>query len=553
MTDPTLQFADRHAPPPRRPGLGLAVLCLGVIMIVADNTIVNVALPTLVRELGASTRDLQWIVDSYVLSFAAFLLPLGSIGDRWGRKRNFLVGVLAFSVCSAGAAFAGTVSLLITWRVGMGIAAAAIYPSTLALVSELYPDPQKRKGAIAAWAAASGVAVVIGPIAGGWLVERFWWGSMFLVNVPLGIIACLIGGLILKEGKKLPSRFDVGGAVLSTLGVGAIVWGLIEAPAFGWLSTVTLSAFFIGFICLSCFVAYELRRDHPMLPLWFFRFGPFRGGVLAMAIGTGCLFGFVFSATQFLQLVLGYKPLAAGLHYLPFACTMIIGAVSAPLLATKTAEKNVVVFGLGSIAAALLLSTQITVASHYLGVIIAIVMLMGLGMGMTASIATEAIVRPLPADHLGVGSAVNDTSRELGGALGVAAFGSVFASAYRGRELLNATTALPAEASALVKSTPTAAMMVADQLGPQGQPLRTVVQSAVTHGLNQSGLISGVACLIGMVVVAITWRSADPNQDSAQREEQLRTHIVPPPDVIDLSTEADSVSSHHSTDSAQVV
>jgi MFS transporter, DHA2 family, multidrug resistance protein len=502
-------IAERNS----RPSAGLAVVCFGVVMIVADNTIVNVALPTLVRELGADTTDLQWIVASYVLAFASLLLPFGALGDRFGRRRLFLGGIAAFTLASAGASTANGVGSLIAFRVGMGAAAAAIYPSTLALVSQLFPDPKQRKGAIAAWAAASGVAVVLGPIIGGLLVEDFWWGSMFLINVPLGVAVFIVGRFLLPESPTAIVGFDHRGSALSIVGVGAGVWALIEAPEMGWMSARIGTAFAFSIATLAVFVLVERRTAHPLLPLEFFRHAEFRGSVVAIGVATGSLFGFVFVATQFLQLVLGYSPLQAGLHYLPFALAMIVAAVTAPLLAKVLGERNVIILGLGLVGTALLLSSQISVDSRFVGLLLVIIVLLGAGMGFTVSIATEAMVSPLPAEHLGVGSAVNDTSRELGGALGVAVFGSIFSAAYRGDALLGAASRLPSEAETLVRATPTSAMSVADSLGASGVGLRRVVAESITTGVQRSGVIAAFGCLVGIAAMFALWRRRAPVQE----------------------------------------
>lgn len=503
----------------KRPTAGLLVVCLGVVMIVADNTIVNVALPTLVRELGADTSDLQWIVASYVFAFASLLLPFGALGDRFGRRAMFLTGVAAFAVASASAAWASDVRMLIVFRICMGAAAAAIYPSTLALVSQMFADPTKRKGAIAAWAAASGVAVVLGPVVGGLLIEDFWWGSMFLVNVPVGVAVFVIGAIVLPESPRTAARFDWRGAVVSVVGVGAAVWALIEAPEMGWTSVRIASAFALSAVAIVAFILIERRTPNPMLPLDFFRHAEFRASVLAIGVVTACLFGFVFVATQYLQLVLGYSPLQAGVRYLPFALAMIVSAVSAPLLAKKFSDRGVIVAGLALVATALLLSTQINVDADYFGLLLVIIVMLGAGMGLTVSVATEAMVAPLPAEHLGVGSAVNDTSRELGGALGVAAFGSIFSATYRGTALMSAAGTLPSEAASLVRATPASAMVVVDSLKAQGDALRGVVTQAITEGVQRSGAVAGVGCAVGIAAAMRLWRPPkDSNQPSQPAE-----------------------------------
>ncbi len=414
----------------------------------------------------------------------------------------------------------------------MGVGAAAMYPSTLALVSQMFPDPRQRKNAIAAWAASSGIAVVIGPLLGGILVEHYWWGSMFLINVPIGIFLVVCGRAVLPESPRERTPFDVPGSVLSIVGVGAAVWALIEGPEYGWTSNRIAVAAAISAAALGAFVLVERRTSAPMLPLGFFRFRQFRGSVIAIAASSSCLFGFVFVASQFLQLVMRYSPLEAGVRYLPFAGAMIAAAAVAPMLVKVLGERGVIAAGLAVTGTGLLLTTTIGATSSYVGTTLVVIMLLGAGSGLTVAVATESLVHPLPADRLGVGSAMNDTSRELGGAIGVALFGSVFSAAYRTGGLAAATTGLPADAAALVRATPTAAMEVAASLGERGESLRVAVNEAIVHGLHRSGVVAGAGCALGIVALRFLWaRDRQPVQAAGlvhTTSSSSFAHSIPP-------------------------
>ena len=298
-----MSTSTTHNPVERR-WLALGVLCLSLLLVVLDNTILNVALPTLVDELDASTSDLQWIVDSYVLVFAGLLLSAGSLGDRFGRKRSLFLGMIVFGIGSVLAALTGSSGALIATRGLMGVGAAFVMPATLSIITNLFTDPRERAQAIAAWAGVAGLGVAIGPITGGWLLEHFWWGSVFLVNVPFIVLALVAGWKLLPESRDPEQpRLDFVGAGLSIVGLTALVWTLIEAPNHGWTDVMTLGGFAVALAVLGSFIAWERHTDHPMLDLSFFADRRFSVGTGAVTLVMFSLFGALFVLTQLLQFV----------------------------------------------------------------------------------------------------------------------------------------------------------------------------------------------------------------------------------------------------------
>ena len=309
----------------------LPVLCLSVFLVVVDNTIVNVALPTLNRQLGASITSLQWIVDAYSLAFAGLLLAGGGIGDRLGRKGTMQVGLIFFGLFSAAAAASHSTGSLITARALMGVAAAFIFPASLAILTSIFPDPSERQKALGIWGATSGIAVAFGPVVGGALLEHFWYGSIFLVNVPIVVVTLIAGQALIPSIPKINAhRFDLRGVFLSTAGVTSLVLAIIEGPQWGWTSAGTLACFALAAVLIGTFALYELRIDGPLLDVRVFRIPRFTGGALSVSVAFFSLFGFIFLITQYFQFVKGYSTLSAGVHTLPFA---IVAAVATPLAA----------------------------------------------------------------------------------------------------------------------------------------------------------------------------------------------------------------------------
>lgn len=499
----------------------LGVLCLSLVLIGIDNTILNVALPTLVTDLDATTADLQWIVDSYVLVFAGLLLTAGALGDKFGRARALKIGLVVFGIGSLLSAVSGSSTQLIASRAVMGLGAAFVMPSTLSILTNSFTDPKERAKAIGNWAGVSGLGVGLGPVAGGWLLEHFWWGSVFLVNVPFIAAALLLGRSFVPESSDpTQPRLDVVGAGLSIAGLVALVWTLIEAPGHGWLSTTTLGGFAVAAAILAAFAVWESRIDHPMLDVSFFRNRRFSAGSASITIAFFALFGSLFLLTQLLQFVLGYSALKAGMCLLPIAGTLVVVAPTSSKLVERLGTKRVVASGMAIVALGLFLASRLTVDAAYLDVAISMVVMAG-GMALVMPPATESIMGSLPPAKAGVGSAVNDTTREVGGALGIAILGSVTASGYR--HSIGAVvdgTAMPADAASAVKSSLGAALQVADRIGGDpGALLAGAARVAFLDGMGTTLVIGAAIALAGALVALVFLPAGAPDPEADVIEE----------------------------------
>jgi EmrB/QacA subfamily drug resistance transporter len=426
---PDLRVASPGSTAQERRWWALLVLCLSLVVLAMDNTILNVALPSLARDLGATASQLQWMVDAYLLVFAGLLLPMGAVGDRFGRKLALDAGLLVFGAGSAASALAGSAEVLIGARAAMGIGAALIMPATLSVITNIFP-PTERGRAIGVWAGVAGLGVVLGPVVGGWLLEGFWWGSVFLVNLPLVALAMVAGWPLVPESRDPDATpLDPAGAALSVAALVGLVYGIIQAPGHGWTDPVILAAFGVAAVLLVAFGWWERHTQHPMLPIQFFRSPRFSAASGAIAMAFFALFGSVFLLTQHLQFVLGYTPLQAGVRILPIAALMVAAPLSARLV-ERIGTKPVVAAGLLVVAGALWRLSTVQLGDGY-GPVAATLAPLGIGMGLTAAPATESIMGSLPPAKAGVGSAMNDTTRQVGGALGVAVLGSILASGYR--------------------------------------------------------------------------------------------------------------------------
>jgi EmrB/QacA subfamily drug resistance transporter len=502
MTSPILPQPQLHD----RRWWVLAVLCLSVLLVVVDNTIVNVALPTISRQLSASTQDLQWVVDAYSLVFAGLLIVGGNVGDRLGRRRALQAGLVLFAVTSVAAALSRDTGELIAARALMGMAAALIYPATLALLTNVFTIARERATAIGIWSGVSGLAVAVGPVTGGLLLRHFSWGSVFLVNVPIVAVALVAGRLLLPESRdSRPGRFDPLGALLSITGIGLLTWTVIEAPRHGWGSAATVAGFAGSAAILALFVYSQLRRRDPLLDVRLFRNMRFTAASGAIALAFFGLFGFIFLITQYFQLVRGYDALRAGVATLPFA--LVTGAVSplAIVVMKRIGTKAVVAAGLALMSAGFVVAAGTGLDSAYWGRIIFSMVLMAAGLGFTSSPATEAIMGALPAAKAGVGSAVNDTTRELGGTLGVAVVGSVLSSAYGGH-VVAALSALgvPAAAASTAGQSVAAGLAVAGQLPARLSGLAVAaVRDGFITGLHHGSLVAAVAAAAAAIAALV--------------------------------------------------
>jgi EmrB/QacA subfamily drug resistance transporter len=473
-------------PAHRWPALG--VLCLSLLAIVVDNTIVNVALPTLVRDLRADVSELQWVVDAYTLVFAGLLLLAGALGDRYGRRRTLLAGLAVFGVASGGAAYAGGVDGLILARAVMGAGAAFIMPATLSLLISVFTDPRERAMAIGLWAATAGLGVALGPVVGGFLLDHFWWGSIFIVNVPLTAIALASGWKLLPDSRDPVARgIDWTGAGLSGAGLVAFVWAIIEAPAKGWTSAPVLAAGAISVAALVAFVLWQRRVREPLLDVRLFENPRFTAASTTIMVLFFALFGFLFLSTQYLQFVLGYTPSAAGVRVLPYAGAMIVFAPLSSTLVAHLGTKRVVTTGMLLFSAGLAVAATVTTGTGYGRLGIAL-LLMGAGMGLAGAPATESIMGALPPERANIGSAVNDTTRELGGALGVAIVGSIMSSLYAAR--------LPEDAPAAARESLGAALQVGG--------VADAAREAFVHAMSRASIVVALVAALGAL---IAWRA----------------------------------------------
>jgi EmrB/QacA subfamily drug resistance transporter len=491
--------------------LTLLVLCISLIVITVDNTILNVAIPTLAHTtadggLGATASQLQWIVDAYTLVFAGLLLTAGSLGDRFGRYRFLAFGLAVFGIGSALSAFAPSATALILTRGLMGIGAAFIMPSTLSIITNVFTNPAERGKAIGIWAGVSALGIGLGPIIGGVLLEHFWWGSVFIVNVPIVIIGLVLGFFLIPESKdSTHTALDPFGALLSIAALGALLWSIIEAPSHGWTDSVIVTGFVVGAVLLGCFFAWELHTPHPMLDLHFFenpRFSAASGGITLVFLS---LFGTLFLLTQYLQTVLGYSTVQAGAVLLPQAATMMVLAPLSSTWVAKFGNKLVVTTGMVLVSIALALFTTFGTSINPLH-LIAVTMLMGAGMANVIAPCTDSIMGSLPRNKAGVGSAVNDTTRQMGGAIGVAVFGSLMASHFTSSVSDALAGVVPAGLVGRIGDNVGQAVGVATE-APAAKPFAPQIISAAKEafvgGLHVVGLVAAAITLLAAIGVAL--------------------------------------------------
>lgn len=497
-TPPNVQDDSPALDTPRKLAV-LATVCTAALAINLDTTIVNVALPSLARELDAGTRSLQWIVDGYNLAFAALVLAAGSLSDRFGRRPALIIGLLGFAATSAIGALVSTAGMLVAARVGMGVFAALIFPTTLSIISNTFTDRRERAAALGAWGAVVGIGVAAGPVTGGWLLEHFYWGSVFWALVPVAVLAALAAALLVPESRDPGTpRLDRHGLLLSTALLATLTWTIIEAPEFGWRSAPTLAGFAATAVLLALFVRQERASSHPMLDVSLFRNRRFSAASGAVTITFFALAGFIFLITQYMQFVRGYGTLSTGARILPVATSIAVASVIGAMLAPRIGTKVVVTTGLALYASSFLWISQVAVDASYPRVIVPQMILMGLGMGLISTPATESILLVLPPSRAGVGSAVNDATRELGGTLGVAVIGSVFSSVYAARLSDGSFAGLPTQALTQAKDSVGAAAAMADSTA-----LAAGFQDAFMAGLHTSCLVIGLLCLAGAAAAAV--------------------------------------------------
>jgi EmrB/QacA subfamily drug resistance transporter len=487
--------------PVQRRGLILAAVCLAAFTINVDTTIVNVGLPSLTRQLGAGTRDLQWIVDGYNLAFAALVLSAGSLGDRFGRRPTLLAGLIGFALASTGAALCGSPGELIAARFVMGAFAALIFPTTLAVISNTFPERGERAKAIGVWGAVTGLGVAVGPVTGGLLLSTFAWPSVFLALVPLALFAAAVVYRNVPESREPDAApLDLAGLLTATITIGALVYTIIEAPGRGWASAASLVGFAVTLVAGAVFVSIERRREHPMLDVRLFGERAFTAASGAVTVAFFALFGFIFLITQYFQFIRGYGTLSTGARILPVAFSIGASSVLGARLAGRLGTRVIVSSGLVLFGGAFLWISQAGTTTPY-SVIVAQMLMMGTGLGLTTAPATESILSVLSPAKAGVGSAVNDATREAGGTLGVAIIGSVYASLYTSSLSHGAAAAhLPAAALQSAKSSIGAGLAVAAHAPAAVRgPVLDAVQGAFMSGLHTGCIVAAGVCALGAV------------------------------------------------------
>ncbi|WP_410810212.1 MFS transporter [Micromonospora sp. 067-2] len=465
----------------------LAVLCVAQLVVVLDNTVLTVAVPVLTTELGASTVDVQWMINAYALVLSGLLLTAGSAADRYGRRRMLLVGLVLFGFGSLAAGLATTSEHLIAARAGMGIGGALLVTSTLAVAMQVF-DATERSRAIGIWAATSALGFAVGPPIGGTILAHLPWGAIFLMNVPI-VLVCLLAGRALIPESRHPAggRLDVVGAALSTAGLTAVVWAIISGPERGWASADVLAVAVVGVVLLGLFVSWERRVSHPMLDMHFFRDRRFVGAISGVVLITFGATGALFLLTQHLQFVRGYPAWEAGLRMAPFALSIVLLNVSgvAATLIRRLGLAGAIAIGMTLLAGGLAVITLVPSDAYW--VLLAGLLVMGVGCALANPAIVEAVMSAIPAEKAGAGAGVDGTMTEVGSSLGIAVLGAV----------------LNARFAALLPATLAGAGSFPVALAAAGEgPEREAVTVAFASALETGQTVGAAAVLLGGLVAA---------------------------------------------------
>ncbi|WP_194816560.1 MFS transporter [Nocardia sp. XZ_19_385] len=483
----------------------LVVLCLSTLVLVIDNFVLAVAVPSLAEDLGASAQDIQWILDSYILVFAGLLLTAGSLADRYGRRRVMIIGLALFGLASLGATLADSSVEMIVARTVMGIGGALVLPSTLSILITVFDDEERRK-AMGAWSAASVLGLIGGPVLGGVLIAHFWWGAAFLINIPVAIVAIIAALVLMPESKGPQTKPDVPGAVLSMIGMTALVWTIIEFPKGGFDHASTLITLTIAVVSLVSFIVWEKRVAEPMVPLNLFRDRDFAGGSLSLTLVQVANGGILLVLTQYLQFVLGYSPTQAGMALIPMLLASIVCNGIGAGLGTKVGNRALAVTGMLITTAGLGLLSNLQADSGFTTVAIALVVL-GAGAGFAQPAAIAALMSAVPEEQAGAGSALNDTIQQAGAALGIAVLGSILSTGF--------TNAMPDDAPEAARHSIGDAFAVAAATGDS--TLINTAREAFATGMTASFLVGGVGVLAAAIVALFVMR---PNKTAPETVEK---------------------------------
>ncbi len=500
----------------------LSVLCISLFIISIDNTGLNLALPSISKDLAATASQLQWIVDAYTLVFASLLITTGSISDRYGRKRMLLIGLALFGLGSLGAALSVSTFMLIGFRSLLGLAGALIMPSTLSIIIDVFRDGKERAKAIAIWSSIFSIGAGIGPIIGGFLIDAFNWSAVFYLNLPIVIIGIVGGYILMPESKDSRApKPDLPGVSLSIIGLFTLVYGMIRAGEEGWTSNIVLISFGIAAVFLTAFIWWENHSPNPMLPLIFFKNMAFTGANAALTISSFGMMGSMYFFSQYFQSVQGYSPLISALCMLPMTPAVFLSTMMSLRVNRKLGAKLTITFGL------LLSGTGFFIFSQVAGIdtaywrILLILLVHGCGIGLTMSPSTNAVMNSLPPNRAGIGSAMNDTTRQLGGALGVAVLGALMNGIYRsGVSHLTDIKGLSEAMLENIRSSIQGAHLAAHQLG--GNLMDMIVHTssqAFVEGMREAFFVGSIAMLIAAVVAV----SILPGKQEAAEINQQRT------------------------------
>lgn len=482
----------------------LGVLCLSLLIVMVGNTALNVALPKLSSELNATNTQLQWLVDSYSLVFAGFLFLASALGDRFGRKGILQAGLALFAAGTLYAGFgAETANQLIGARAVMGLSGAMIMPATLSILTNVFPNNERAK-AISLWAGVSGAGTAFGPLLTGFVLEHYSWHGAFLISLPLIIVALVSGAYLLpKSSDPDHTKLDIPGSILSVVGLVALVYAIIEAPHYGWLSSETLSVFALGAVALAAFVWWELRTKHPMLDVRLFKIKAFGISALVLTLVFFALMGMFFNMSQLTQLIWGYGPLDAAIRMLPMSVAIVFASILSPRLVNKFGKKIIVGSGMVIMAIGVLLLSSLGVSPNYVVFVLAMCTA-ALGMGIAMSPTTDLMMSAVPRNRAGMGSATNDTTRELGGSLGVAILGSLLAGQYT-QKIAPAAAQLPEQVRGVVESSLAGALKVAESLPEEYAPVLVDAAKNAWIGGFRYALIIGAVVIVSSAVVAFIW------------------------------------------------
>jgi EmrB/QacA subfamily drug resistance transporter len=496
----------------RRRWWTLVVIAISVLIVVLDSTIVNIALPTLQRELNTSLAELQWIINAYIMVFGALMLTTGALADRWGRARMLQAGIVVFAGASLAAAFAGSGGQLILWRAIMGVGGAMILPATLAIVTNVFPQ-QERGKAIGVWAGLNGIGIALGPIIGGLIIESFQWNWIFLINLPIAAVALISGWFLVPNSRDPnPKRLDIPGTALSAAALASLVFGLIQGGEAGWTDPTVIGTLAGAIVLIGLFILWERHTDHPVLEIEFFKNRRFSAGVGAVCLMALAMIGVTFGLTLYMQFVQGYTALETGIRFVPLAVGIFIGAASADRAVARLGTTWVIILGfLGTaIAGALAAFWQVDTAYWQLGVIF---FALGFFLGYIAAPATEAVMSSLSEARAGIGSAMNTVGRLVAGSIGVATIGSVLGTVYSSSFGKAAATiaGLPAEIAEAASDSVGVAVTLAQQLPPpMGDTLAQIAKDSFMDGWQ---VMAFVTCGISLIAAIVISRFMPPRQE----------------------------------------